>query len=123
MIFVLCSGWSNLLQIIHTNSTSTTTDHLLKVILTSNIPHENQTFKRFNVRTSGNHIHSNRNTRIVVISKGTQCILSIFNRISNLFAELITFTKLFTNNVNDIISVTIGFSENQCLWNFFSSRK
>ena len=71
MVFIFCSRWGNFLQIFFTKYTGAPAFHLLKVILATYITHKNQTLNSLYISPRCNHIHSNSNTGIIIISKRT----------------------------------------------------
>ena len=123
MIFIFRSRRGNFLQIFFTKYSSSSAFHLFEIILTFYISHKNQTFDWLNIRSSCYHIHSDRNTWIIIISKRTKYRFRIIYSISYFATKIISFAKLLTYNLHYIICMAICFRKNQCFWHFFSTRK
>ena len=123
VVLILLRRRRNLLQIILRNRPCTASLHLLKVPAAPNIPHKKQTLNRLHISTRRNHIHRHRNTRIITGPEIRKRLLRICRRIRNLLTELITLPELLTDNLNNIISMTIRLRKHQSLWKLLSVRE
>ena len=127
MSFSTPSTRGDLLETFFIEGTCATAFHLLKEITTFDVTHKEQTFKRFYICTCGYHGHRDCNTRIIAITEVSQygfgrftffsdftfiidSILTCF--IGYFFAELVAFTEFLSDNINNIVSVAVAFSEN-----------
>ena len=71
MVFVIGCGRAYFLQVVFAQSTCSATFHLLEVVFTAHVAHENQAFDRLYVRARCNHIDSNGNTRVIIVAERT----------------------------------------------------
>lgn len=113
VILILRGIRGNLLQIVLTQSPGTAAFHLFKIVLAADIPHEDLTLDRFYIRTGRNHIHGNGNSGVIPIPEFTQNRFRILGGVSNLFAKFVSLTKLFPDDLNDIIRMTVGLGKDQ----------
>ena len=111
------------MQVILAQCTCAASLHLLKIVLAAYVAHENQTLDGLNISAGGYHINGNSNSGVIVIAEGAENGLRVFCRVSNLLAELIALAKLFTDDLNNIISMAVSLGKYKGLWNFLAARK
>ena len=123
MIFVLGCGWRDLLQIVLIQRARAAAFHLLIIILTADVAHEDQALDGFDVGAGRDHIDGNGNTRIVVVAERTENGLGVLGVIGDLFAEFVTLAEFLADGVNDIVGMAVGLGEDQRLGDFFAARE
>ena len=123
VVFVFRGRWRYLLQVIFAQHPRTAPLHLLKVILAAYIPHKDQALNGLHIGTRGDHIHGNGNAWVIIVPKRTEKLLRLFRRIGDFLAERIALPKLFPDDLNNVICVTICFGKNQGLRNLFPPRE
>ncbi len=105
----------NFFQIVKTDDAGSASFHLLKVVSAFYISHKEQAFQRLHVSACGNHIYRNGNAGIIIVTELSQYRFRVFiGPIGYFFAKAVFFVKLFAYNLNNIVSVAVGFGKNQC---------
>ena len=111
------------MQIVFAEHASATALHLFEIVFAAHIPHEDQALDGFNIGASGNHVHCNCNTGVVIIAEVAEYTFWVFSGVGYLLAELVSFTKLVPDNLNNVVSMAVGLSKNQSFRDFLTSRK
>ena len=98
--------------------------HLLVVALAAHIAHEQQHFQWFYVSAGGDHVDGDGNARVVIVAKAGQDAVGVFlGAVGHLLAEGVALTIDLAQQIDDVVGVAVGFSEDQGLRGFFAGRE
>ncbi len=117
---ILCIG-GNFPQRLYVDCAGSTSLHLLEVVCTADVAHEEKTFQRLYIRPRGYHVHGYGDSRIVFVAELGEYAFRIFFRlISHLLAEIVAFAKDLTDDFYNVVCMRIILGEYQGLRHTFA---
>ena len=84
-----------------------------------------QTLERFHVRAGRDHVHSDRDARVVGVAEAAQKILRLrAGRLGcDLLAEVVALAELLLEDLDDVVGVAVLLGEDERLRNFGATRE
>ena len=92
--------------------------HLLEVVAALHVPHEEQAFQGFHVRSGGDHVDGNGNARMVVVAELGERTFRIFVVVGDLFAEMVFFAEFLPDDLDDVVGMAVGLGKDEGLGHF-----
>ena len=117
-------GGRDFFQVVPIQRARATAFHLLEIVAAFHIAHEQQALQRLDVGAGGDHVHGDGNARVILIAELLQHGLGVFlGFVGEFFAEGVALVKFLAHGLDDVVSVAVGFGEDQGFGHFGASGK